>query len=145
MQPLAARALRWCRRIVVMLAIVAVASPAVRGRDSFPLSTYPVYASVRPRTTSLDTAIGYRADGSSRPLSMDVIAATDDPLIAQHRVAGAVADGRAGDLCARIADRAPAGVVAVAIVRQRHDVVLSARGAPSLLETTTHARCTVQP
>ena len=71
-----------------------------------------------------------------RRLSMDVIARTDDPLIAASRVADAVAAGRADELCAEIAGRAPSDVVAVIVVRERHDVVDGARGEDSLLSAS---------
>jgi hypothetical protein len=135
---------RW-RRVVTVGVVVLVASPALRDRDSFPLSTYPVYASARSRTATFDTVIGLRADGSTAHLSMDVIAQTDDPLIAQQRVRDAVAGGRADALCERVARRAPAAVTSVQVVTQTHDVVEAASGRSSLLRQSVHARCSVQP
>ena len=116
-------------------------SPAVRDRDSFPLSTYPIYASTRPRTATFATAFGENADGSERRLAMSVIAATDDPLIAESRVADAIAAGQADELCEQIARRAPTGVAVVVVTSELHDVVEAARGADSLLSRTIHARC----
>jgi hypothetical protein len=129
------------RRLLAAAAILAVVSPTIREHDSFPLSTYPVYASVRPRSATFATAFGENADGSEHRLAMSVIAATDDPLIAAGRVADAVADGRAGELCRQIARRVPAGVVAVVVTTEVHDVVEAARGRHSLLSRTVHARC----
>ena len=131
------------RLLAVVVGTVVLIAPALRDHDSFPLSTYPIYASARPREATFVTARGQRADGSAHRLSIDVIARTDDPLIAASRVEGAVAAGRADELCAEIASRVPTGVVAVVIVRERHDVVDGARGEDSLLHREQVARCAV--
>ena len=135
---------RW-RLAAVVVVIGVLVSPAVRDHDSFPLSTYPIYASARPREAEFITARGERADGSSRGLSMDVIARTDDPLIAASRVADAVATSGAHELCVSVAARAPHDVVAVVVVRERHDVVDAARGDDSLLSREELARCATTP
>jgi len=132
------------RRFLVTLAVLGlVTSPAVRDRDSFPLSTYPVYATVRGREMRIVTAVGEGIDGRETRLSMRVLAATDDPLIAEQRLADAVASGGAAALCTRIASRAPQEVLVVVVVTERHDVVNAAGGEPSRLERVTHARCPV--
>ncbi len=76
---------------------------------------------------------------------MSVIAATDDPLIAESRVADAIAAGHAAELCEQIARRVPTGVAAVVVTSELHDVVEAARGADSLLSRTIHARCETAP
>ena len=131
------------RLVAVVVATSVLISPALRDHDSFPLSTYPIYASARPRAATFVTARGVSADGSARRLSIDVIARTDDPLIAASRVDDAVAAGRADELCAEIAARASSDLVAVVVVRERHDVVDGARGEDSLLESEQLARCKV--
>lgn len=130
------------RLAATVAVIVVVASPALRDRDSFPLSTYPVYADVRPSTAVFATAVGVRLDGSERRLPMATLASTDDPLIAQQRLADGVANGAEG-LCARIAARSPADVFEVIVVSERHDIVKAAAGEPSQLDRTIHARCRV--
>ena len=131
------------RLLALVVGIVVLVSPALREHDSFPLSTYPVYASARPREATFVTARGQGADGSTRRLSIDVIARTDDPLIAASRVADAVAAGQADALCSAIAARAPSDIVAVVVVRERHDVVDGALGKDSLLQREELARCAV--
>ena len=66
---------RWRLAVVVVGAAVLI-SPALRDHDSFPLSTYPVYASARAREATFVTAQGRRVDGSVQRLSMEVIART---------------------------------------------------------------------
>ena len=62
--------------------VVLVVSPAMRNRDSFPLSTYPIYAHSRGRLVTFDTVEGVVAGGEIERLSLEAIAQTDDPLIA---------------------------------------------------------------
>jgi hypothetical protein len=133
---------RGLRRLVVIAVLAAVASSTLRDRDSFPLSTYPMYATARGEIVDLATAVGFDATGIELRLSMATIAETDDPLIAESRVDRAIAAGRAGELCAEIAARAHGrGVVTVEVVEERHDVVARTEGRASLLERTVHARC----
>ena len=131
------------RLIAVVVGTLGLVAPALRNHDSFPLSTYPVYASARAREATFVTAQGQRADGSTQRLSIEVIARTDDPLIAASRVADAVAAGRAHALCIAIATRAPSDLAAVVVVRERHDVVDGARGDDSLRSREQLARCPV--
>jgi hypothetical protein len=140
-----ATTIRWWPRLVIVAAVVVVVLPAVHQRDSFPLSTYPMYAAARPSVVTLPAAIGIEADGRRRYLPMAVVARTDDPLIAASLLRGYIRNGTAGALCAQIAARAPAGVVGVEVVEERHDVDGSARPAASLVDQTVHARCAVGP
>lgn len=133
------------RAAAVIAGVGMLISPVLRDRDSFPLSTYPVYSSARPDTATFVTAHGLRPDGSARPLSMDVIARTDDPLIAASRMNRAARDGHAAEVCAQIAGRAPDDVVAVVVVRERHDVVAAARGDRWVRSSEELARCEVRP
>jgi hypothetical protein len=130
--------------------VVVLVSPALRGRDSFPLSTYPMYAQDRGRTAELATVVGRRADGSLVRLGLRIVADTDDPLIAQSSVRRAIASGRAGAWCRAAARRlgpaggragGRAGVVEVRVVRERVDVVAMARGAQPVGELVVEASC----
>lgn len=147
----------WGRRLATVAVVAAVLSPALRTRDSYPLSTYPVYATARQSTASLNTAVGLDDDGRWHRLSLAVIAATDDPLIAEDRVADAVRDGRTRQLCTAIADRAAERgwgersggrdpvIAEIEVVTERVDLVLTvAENAPPL-DRTVHARCPVGP
>src|SRR5262249_40877964 len=95
----------WWRRVVLVAVLAAVISPALRDRDSFPLSTYPMYAGTRGRVVSIATAVGVDATGRAHYLSLSSIADTDDPLIAESAVRHAINTGRAGALCVQIAER----------------------------------------
>jgi hypothetical protein len=137
--------IRWLRRAVVLATLAAVISPVLRDRDSAPLSTYPMYASARGREATLATAVGVDVDGATHRLSLSTIGRTDDPLIAESLVAGAIRAGRADALCAEIARRVHGEAVAVEVVEERHDVVDRAAGRPSIDGRTVHAHCDVGP
>jgi hypothetical protein len=78
-------------------------APVVLDRDDFPLSTYPMYSRARLREQSLVTAVGVDAAGDRSRLSLEVIGASDDPLIVAAELRSAIADGRADERCAAIA------------------------------------------
>ena len=123
---------------------MAVASPAVRDRDSFPLSTYPIYATARDDVVPISTAVGVDGGGRTHTLDMSTIADTDDPLIAESLVDRAIQTGRADQLCAEIATRAAPELDAIEVVEEHHDVVALASGKESLVTRSVHARCEVR-
>jgi len=61
--------------IVSGCAVVLVFSPVLRPsqRDSYPLSTYPMFSYERGRESALPTAVGVTADGTIRRLSPELI------------------------------------------------------------------------
>jgi hypothetical protein len=133
----------WRRRTLTLGVIAALVSPVLRDRDSFPLSTYPMYAGATPRMIGFATAVGYDADGRSQRLSLSVIARTDDALIAQAAVRNAIALGRADAYCREIAGRAGRAIVRIEVVEERHDVIAWADRRPSLAERAVRADCPV--
>ena len=132
------------RRVATFVVVAAVIAPAIRRVDSFPLSTYPMYASTRLAVATFPTAIGFAAEVERR-LPIEVIADTDDPLIATSRVQAAIDGGAADALCAEIAGRAATDAVdvdTIEVVTETHDTVELVAGGTSLLDRTVHARCT---
>jgi hypothetical protein len=105
----------------------AVAVPVVRGpgHDSFPLSTFPMFARDRGRTSVLDTAVA--ADGGGRELTLrpELIGGTHEPVHAAATVSEAVVAGTADRLCAEVAGRVaragPADATSVMIVTFSYD------------------------
>ena len=131
------------RRWVTALALVAVVSPVLRDRDSFPLSTYPMYASARSEVVSFSTVVAYDAGGQPVRLSLRTIARPDDALIGQARVRASIAEGTADVRCAEVAGSAPDAAARVEVVTERHDVVALASGDESLVDREVHASCEV--
>ena len=139
-------AFRWVTTIAV---VVALFTPVLRDQDSFPLSTQPMYASARDRIDTLASARGVDGTtGESLRLPMAVVAATDDPLIAQSRLRRAIASGTAEALCVEIAERAGgrsdlARIDLVEIITERFDLVEFVTADAAALDTDVHARCPV--
>ena len=133
------------RMLVTSVVAVAMFAPVALDRDSFPLSTYPMYARVRANEVSLATAQGIDDEERPHALSLPTIGASDDPLIVAGELRAAISDGRSDERCREIAARvAGDGFVAIEVVIERHDVVDQASGRPSLLTRTVHARCPVE-
>lgn len=122
----------------------AVLLPAISGDDSFPLSTYPMYAFERGRTDRFPAVLAEHVNGDLVPVSSRVVAATRDPLIAESVVTSAINNGTADELCRAVARHMAADVRRVLVVEEVHDVVAAARHRPSLLDRRIHASCAVQ-
>lgn len=123
---------------IVLLALV---SPALRDRDSFPLSNYPMYASARGDTAVFSTVMALDTEGAPVRLSLPVVADADDALVGEARVEQAIADGAAAALCAEVARRVPDGVARVRVVTERHELVALVAGDESLVDRDVHASC----
>ena len=137
---------RRLRRLLLALFVLLLVSPALRNVDSFPLSTQPMYASNRPSTARLATVIGRDNSGAPRRLSLRVVAATDDPLIAQSSVGRSIRAGRATEVCRAVADRLTpkSVVVSVEVVWETVDVVAMARMVQRFGTFNVEAKCAVR-
>jgi hypothetical protein len=138
-------------RILVTTGVVgALVGPVVLDRDSFPLSTYPMYSRTRGEVDTFATAQAVDAEGATSALSLGVIGDSDDPLIVAGELRSALREDRADARCVEIVARArgwaglPDDAVAIEVVTERHDVVDRASGAVSLLDRTVHARCEIE-
>jgi hypothetical protein len=138
------RAHRWT--VATVAVVVALVLPIARDRDSYPLSTYPMYAEARAAAVDLPTAVGVDAEGRVHRLSLDLIGASDDPLIVAGGLRDAIDRGRADERCADIAQRVAGerrALVGVEVVVERRDVVAHVRDEDALLDRTVAARCPV--
>jgi len=135
--------------VVTAAVVAALVAPVALDRDGFPLSTYPMYSRTRGDAVTFATAQSVDADGVARPLSLSVVGSSDDPLVVAGELRNAIRDGRADERCDEIAERAaawsglPTDAGSIAVVTERHDVVVQVRGGDSLLERTVHATCEV--
>jgi hypothetical protein len=132
--------MRW-RWVITLVVLAAVLSPALRNRDSVPLSTYPMYATARGDVALLATAVGVDDRGATQRLSVHAIGRSQDPLIAQSLVRTAIRSGDAEALCREIASRVGEGITEVEVVEERHDLERYAAGDPSLIRRRVHASC----
>ncbi len=129
--------------------LAALVAPVAFDRDGFPLSTYPMYSRVRAQEVDFVTAQAVAADGEVITLTLGVIGDSDDPLIVAGELRDAIRDGRAGERCIDIAERArgwsglPAAAIRVEVVTERRDVVTQVRNESSLVDRTIHASCEI--
>lgn len=117
---------------IVSLALCGVTlAPLVRApdADSFPLSTYPMFAVPRARVQAVDYAVGVTATGATRTLTPALVGSTE--VLQAHAVLARAIHGppsaRAA-LCAAIAarvagDPAYGDVTAIRLVHGVHDAV----------------------
>ena len=135
---------RGVRSLTVVGVLAALVAPVVGNRDSFPLSTYPMYARNRSTEVSFVTAQGVRADDELATLSLGTIGNSDDPLVVAGELRAAIRRDEADDRCRTIADRIDdATIEYVEVVTERHDTVVRLEGGDSLIRRSVHARCEV--
>jgi hypothetical protein len=104
---------RWVRRAGVCYAITAIAVAAVlyplsyeRNRDSFPLSSYPMFARRQPTPTLVQYFLIAHAEGFRMSISPELVG-SDEVLQAQATIRKAVRGGRRAvvALCDQVAAR----------------------------------------
>lgn len=144
--PAPTRRTRW---VATSAIVAALAAPVVLDRDSFPLSTYPMYSRARSGESTLITARGLTADGESRELTPTLIGDSDDPLVVVGRLRAALSTGRGDIRCAEIAARvgrreALSEVTTIEIVAERHDTVARTLEEDSLIERDVRTTCEVE-
>jgi hypothetical protein len=139
---------RWRAWAAVALAVVVVgAVPFVLDHDSFPLSTFPMFAADIDRTQSVDTAVALAADGTVIRLTPAEIGGTTVVNQAASVVTTAIVGGQAEELCTAIAGRVAGepGAATVEVVTERYDAVQWFDGDRTPIDRVVHARCPVAP
>lgn len=130
--------------LVAGVAVVAVLAPLLGPPegDSYPLSTYPMFARDGGDTAHLVTVVGVDGDGARHRLSPEKIAATDEPVLAAETVLRAIRLDHSGVLCADVADRLAGSedLVRVEVVTETHDLDRPTEPARAV---RVHAECSV--
>jgi len=137
---------RWKAWTAVALVVRAIGvMPVALDRDSFPLSTFPMFSAHIDRTQSIDTAVALRADGTVIRLTPAQISGTSIVNQAASVVSSAIGEDRAADLCSAVAARVgPAtDAAAVEIVTERYDAVGWFDGQRTPVQRIVHAQCPV--
>lgn len=116
--------------VASLLLVVVVLSPVVRSNpydDGFPLSTYPMFASVRPTEHKMAYPLGVTATGERRTLSPKLVGSGE--ILQAYRIVERAASSKAASqtLCRGIAERVKASgeteLVAIRIVSGTHDAL----------------------
>lgn len=143
--------LRWRRPLAytVIAAVLGVVGivPLVLDRDSFPLSTYPMFSTRRSTAEAVDTAVAVDADGTVRRLGPQRIGGTDEIILATATVSRAINAGTVDQLCTEIAGRVagdgPDTAANIEIVTELFDAVRWYRGDHEPIERVVHTSCPV--
>jgi hypothetical protein len=132
---------RWGITAAIALAIV---SPLARARtwDSFPISSYPMFSRGDLGTQlAMGHVVLVDREGKSRAAPPSLVG-TPEPMVVKTVIDRAIVEGRAPELCARIAERAPADVVRVEVVASIYDT-RRYFSDPTPLSREVHASCAV--
>ncbi len=132
---------RWTVRLLPVFAALLVLSPLLREptSDTYPLSTYPMFATDRGNVHTLATAVERTDDGFAR-LSPKLIAGTDEAVLASVTVTRAVRHGEADILCEEILERVGSDRRIEVRTETLDVVVLSVEGSADST-VTVHSRC----
>lgn len=135
----------------VLLVIAAMLWPVLREppRDSYPLSTYPMFSTTRERLSAVATVVGLTAKGDRVRLGPRLVGGTDEVMLAVRTASLAVAagEGRVISLCEqvskRVRDAGSTDLVTIEVVTETYDAVDHlTHGAPAL-SVSVHATCEV--
>ncbi|NIR42226.1 MAG: hypothetical protein GWN79_29185 [Actinobacteria bacterium] len=134
------------RRLLPVVAALLVLVPLLRAprNDTYPLSTYPMFATDRGAVHAIATAVEVAKDGSAIRLSPSLIAGTDEVVLASVTVARAVRRGEADALCAEILARVGAGR-RIEVRSETIDAVAHVVEGADPYAVTVHARCGAVP
>ena len=134
----------------LVVAAVVMLAPVVVDRDSYPGSTYPMFARDRGHISAVATAVGIDEHGEVLRLTPNLIGGSDEVVLAVETVLKAVRAGPAAadDLCERVARRvARAGLPAV-LIEIRVETLDAVRWFTdddrTPLQITRHAECAVE-
>ena len=111
--------------VVSLLIVLLLVSPVLTEVDDFPVSTQPMFATPQEQFVTFVTARAITDEGGEVELTMEQIASTDDPLVAEEFMSDARRDGRLGEVCRSIASRVPSRADEIDTVEQIEIVELT--------------------
>jgi hypothetical protein len=136
----------WVRLIGAGIVAVIGVVPLVLDRDSYPLSTYPMFSSRRTSIEPVHTAVLVDSDGTIDRLSPTQISGNDEVIIAAQLVYESIGHDGGVILCDDIARRiggANTEGSTVEIVTERFDAIDWYEGRRSPISRVVHATCRV--
>lgn len=103
--------------LVSALVIAATLWPALRDppRDSFPLSTYPMFSSLRERPW-IDVIVGFDAAGNQHRIGPELVA-NAEVMQAAQTISKAIRRKQARQLCEQVAARVSGSLAHLDVVR----------------------------
>jgi len=132
--------------IAAALAGIVLAPALLSTRyDSYPLSTYPMFAGDREQVAPVSTVIAVDGHRTER-LSSQLIGASDEPMLAAETVVHAIRDGESDALCREVAARAAGGDLngwTLEVVTERYDTSAWFDGRRDPIDRTVYAHCEV--
>ena len=145
---------RWGPRLLAVALVAVMIAPAVgEPSDGFPLSTYPMFAVDRGPISSVSTAVGRTEDDQRLRLSPNLLAGTEEPIMAVRTARVAVARGQADSWCEEVAARVSAAgpgsdrwgdITKIEVVTEVHDSASSLTSESYEPEVREHASCEVE-
>lgn len=112
--------------------------------DSYPLSSYPMFASDRGTVSTFYGAAGITADGERVTLSARSVGGTGEIVHAAESVRFAIKRGSVDSLCAEIAKRLEGDeFVAIEVIGERIDALAWFDGDEVPIESTVYGECNV--
>lgn len=125
-----------------MAIVIAVAFPVLGSpfRDSFPLSTYPMFSVARPQQATVNSAVGFDAAGNELTLRPLDIGGTREVIQAAATISRAISRGETDALCREILENVPDATL-IEIVTETYDVVAYFDDDEAPLQRIVHARC----
>ncbi|HEC08869.1 MAG TPA: hypothetical protein ENI86_04760 [Acidimicrobiales bacterium] len=142
--------------LVITLAVtLVVLSPALLGRsDDFPLSTFPMFSRAVAPVGGIDTVVGFTASGGLVRLPPEIVAGTDEVIVAGSVVTRAVAGGpeASSRLCEAAAGRLTTdgserytAVVRLEVRSETYDAIGWFQGDRTPVSIVVRSRCVVSP
>ena len=132
---------------IILVGLVVSPLAGAFADDSFPISTYPMFATARSSETNLTHVILIDEEGHERTAPPAAVA-NDEVLQVQETILQALRDGKAAtaSLCERVAGRvAGSGATTVQIVTSTFDAILYYDGHPEPIARRVHATCETRP
>ena len=137
---------RWRIGVTVVIVAVVLLPVAISSRyDSFPLSTFPMFAGPRSEVAPVSTVVAVDGDRSER-LSSHLIGGTDEPMLAAETVVHAIRDGTVDELCREVAARAAGSALqgwTLEVVTEQYDTTRWFEGDRDPVERTVYTTCGV--
>ena len=134
---------RAARCVVSLAVVIAVAFPVLGSpfRDSFPLSTYPMFSVARPQQATVNSAVGFDGAGAELTLRPLDIGGTREVIQAAATISRPISRGETDELCEEVLSKVEEAAV-IEIVTETYDVVAYFDDDQDPLQRIVHARCT---